>query len=69
MWFIDQEPSSNKPEQENSSSPSDFEHILVTQDAGLKTITFNRPTKYNALNHKVIPSLENLSQKNYYAQA
>ena len=51
--LLAQEPSSNKAENENSSDSSGFEHILVTQDNGLKTITLNRPSKYNALNHKM----------------
>lgn len=48
-----QESPSGKGEEEELTEADGFEHIVITQDAGLKTITLNRPTKYNALNHKV----------------
>ncbi|XP_028392030.1 enoyl-CoA delta isomerase 2, mitochondrial-like [Dendronephthya gigantea] len=52
--LLAQEPSSsNKAEKANEAESGDFEHILVTQDGGLTTITLNRPTKYNALNPKM----------------
>ena len=43
-------------EERSTETPADsdgFEHIEVKCEDGLKTITFNRPAKYNALNHKV----------------
>jgi hypothetical protein len=53
LLLLAQEPSSDKAEEGDTTDSGSFEHILVTQDGGLKTITLNRPTKYNALNHKV----------------
>lgn len=57
---------SKKDSSENASDADDFEHIAVTREGGLKTIVFNRPSKYNALNHKmykeIITALEQAGQ-------
>ena len=51
--FLARELSKNKSEVANSLNSGGFEHILVTQEGGITTITLNRPKKYNAVNSKV----------------
>ena len=31
-------------------SNTDYQDLLITDDSGIRTVTFNRPTKYNAFN-------------------
>ncbi|CAB3981762.1 enoyl- delta isomerase 2, mitochondrial isoform X3 [Paramuricea clavata] len=52
-----QELPNNKVKEGHTSDSGDFEYILVTQDGGLKTVTLNRPTKYNAINSKMYREL------------
>lgn len=56
-WFKDRTPGALTHFSRAMSSQSQYEHLSVTCEDGLRIITFNRPEKKNALNEKMFEEI------------
>ncbi|XP_046859045.1 enoyl-CoA delta isomerase 2-like [Xenia sp. Carnegie-2017] len=52
--LLGQESKTNSQPNKDINTSNEFENILVSTDGGLRTITMNRPDKYNALTPKLL---------------
>ncbi|XP_046856101.1 enoyl-CoA delta isomerase 2-like [Xenia sp. Carnegie-2017] len=52
--LLGQKSKTNSQPNKDINTSNEFENILVSTDGGLRTITMNRPDKYNALTPKLL---------------